>query len=109
QGTLSNPGLYFSSVGLVIKQRFSGISVQDRIQIAQNVVTIFAVIWLLSTYWMPLGPTISLFKNLLFVSLIFFFVLILFKFFIGFYSRILSWCLSHKWKFLSIPAIVLLF
>ena len=105
----SNPASYFSEVRSASKQRFLAISRQKRVQFFQNAVAIFAVAWLLSSYWMPLGPINSLLTNLIFVSLIIFFVLASFKIFIMFYNRMLAWCLNNKWKFLSIPTIVLIF
>ena len=105
----SKPFSYLAGVSSVVKHQILAVSRGNRVLFIQNAVTIFAVAWLLSSYWMPLGPTKSLFINLLFVSLIIFFVLALFKFFIIYYTRMLAWCLDNKWKFLSIPAIVLIF
>jgi copper/silver efflux system protein len=72
--------------------------------------TLFAIllagIWL-TLEWEPLGVDRN-FSNLLFVALVIGGLLIAFKFFQHFYSRILGWCLDHKALFLILPLILLL-
>lgn len=88
---------------------FKGDAEKNIIQFVQNGVTIFAVAWVLTSYWVPLGAATSLFLNLVFVFLIIAIVLGVFRYFILLYPTILRWCLRNKWKFLSLPAILLLF
>ncbi|MFP4367367.1 MAG: efflux RND transporter permease subunit [Bacteroidales bacterium] len=70
-------------------------------------ISVVAVAWLLAGEWVPLGVNNSLFINFLFIALIIFAVLGIFQLFIHYYSSILSWCLENKWKFLLIPALIL--
>jgi len=67
------------------------------------------VIYFLNQAWMPLGARNSELVNLLFVALIIALFLGLLMSVIFFYPNILSWALSNKWKFLSLPIVVVLF
>ncbi|TNJ46969.1 efflux RND transporter permease subunit [Tamlana fucoidanivorans] len=69
-------------------------------------VTISAVsiVFLLATYWRPLGVDKSIFWNLVFVGFICFGLLALFTIFRTYYTQILNWALANKILFLSIPA-----
>jgi copper/silver efflux system protein len=71
-------------------------------------ISIIAVAWLLATEWMPLGVNNSVLLNFLFIGIVVALVLGLFKLFIHYYRHILSWCLENKWKFLLLPAFILL-
>ena len=55
----------------------------------------------LTAYWMPLGPSRTLFANLLFVVIMVAILMVLFWLFQHFYRPILVWCLRHKVQFLS--------
>jgi len=72
-------------------------------------ITLFVVLYFLTKEWMPLGAQNSTFINILFISAIIFVVLGSLVTVVHFYSGILKWCLANKWKFLSIPIIVVLF
>ena len=72
-------------------------------------ISIFVVVILLASDWLPLGPESGLLRNLIFVgfligSLLFFFLL-----FKKYYTKILGWALANKAVFLSIPGIILAF
>jgi Cu(I)/Ag(I) efflux system membrane protein CusA/SilA len=71
--------------------------------------TLLVVLYFLTVEWMPLGAQRSLFLNLLFVVGLVVIVLGILMSIVRYYQRILRWCLDNKWKFLSIPVIVLLF
>jgi len=58
---------------------------------------------------MPLGAANSTLVNFLFVILIIIVVLGLLMTIVHYYSKILEWCLNNKWKFLSIPIMVVFF
>jgi len=75
---------------------------------ADVIITLFAVLWLLAKYWLPLGPTKSLISNFIFVGLIVGVILSIFIIIEGYYKRILSLCLNHKKTFLSIPGFLIL-
>ncbi|WP_028374798.1 efflux RND transporter permease subunit [Leeuwenhoekiella sp. MAR_2009_132] len=75
---------------------------------AEAILAIVAIIFLLATYWRPLGFNRSILINLFFVSLIctlFFGAFWLLK---HFYERILKWALANRLLFLMIPATVLI-
>lgn len=64
------------------------------------------VVYFLTAEWMPLGAQNSIFVNFLFVLGILAAVLGTLMTVVHFYQEILGWCLSNKWKFLSIPIVV---
>ncbi len=70
---------------------------------------LLVVLFFLTRTWMPLGAQNSLTVNLLFVISIITVVLGILMTIVHFYPRILKWCLANKWKFLSIPMVVVLF
>ena len=72
------------------------------IGIALSVVTYF-----LTTEWMPLGAQNSTFVNFLFVIAILIAVLGTLMTVVHYYKWILRWCLANKWKFLSIPIVII--
>ncbi|MDH3699451.1 MAG: efflux RND transporter permease subunit, partial [Flavobacteriaceae bacterium] len=69
--------------------------------------TVIGIVLLLAQYWRPLGFDRSMFINLVFVAILCFGLLGLFKVFIRHYSRILKWALEHKMLFLSLPLVLL--
>ncbi len=71
--------------------------------------SLIVVLFFLTTEWMPLGAANSLFMNFLFVILVIGAILATLMMVVRFYPRILRWCLANKWKFLSIPIIIVLF
>ena len=72
-------------------------------------IALVVVIYFLTNEWMPLGAGNSLFINFLFVIAILAVVLGTLMTVVRYYPRILKWCLNNKWKFLSLPIIVVLF
>ncbi len=70
-------------------------------------ITFLIVVYFLTNEWMPLGASNSTFVNFLFVVLIISVVLGLLMTIVHFYAKILNWCLDNKWKFLTIPMIVI--
>ena len=68
-------------------------------------VVIFAVVWLLARFWMPLGPARSVFVNLIFVAMLVGSILGGFAMLEYYYKRILGWCLQHKAIFLAVPVV----
>ncbi|MCZ4694959.1 AcrB/AcrD/AcrF family protein [Ancylomarina euxinus] len=72
-------------------------------------ITIVVIVFFLTKAWMPMGAQYSMFANFTFVILIVTLILGLMSSFVYFYSRILTWCLNNKWKFLSLPILIVLF
>ncbi|MDW3197677.1 MAG: efflux RND transporter permease subunit [Cytophagales bacterium] len=72
-------------------------------------VVLVTVLYFLTKEWLPLGAGYSWFLNFVFVGLIIVLVLGILLTVVRYYTRILSWCLEHKWQFLTLPMIILVF
>jgi Cu(I)/Ag(I) efflux system membrane protein CusA/SilA len=72
-------------------------------------ITVLTAVYYLSIEWLPLGAHNSTLVNYLFVAGIVSVILLALMSMVHFYESILRWCLIHKWKFLLLPAITLLF
>lgn len=75
--------------------------------IANIGVTVFFISWLLATLWLPLGVSVSLVLNFLFILILIGLVMGGVTLFIRLYPAILTWCLAHKIQFLVIPVMIL--
>ena len=73
------------------------------------VIILMTMVYFLTTAWMPLGAQNSLFVNFLFAITLISTILGTLLAIVYFYPQMLAWCLQNKWKFLSIPLLVLLF
>ncbi len=73
------------------------------------IITIIAVVWLLTKYWMPLGVGQSFPLNLTFVTLVLALILGGFLLLERSYQTILSWCLANKKTFFILPITAVLF
>ncbi len=71
------------------------------------VISVIAITWLLARYWLPLGPSKSVFTNFIFVGLLVGVILGGFSLLEKYYRHILTWTLSHKKIFLSIPVFLI--
>ena len=86
---------------------FNGFSLSEKPATRLNIIiSTVAIIFLLATYWRPLGFDRSIVMNLLFVGIIGFGLLGTFWGFRMYYTQILRWALSNKLLFLSIPTII---
>ncbi len=72
-------------------------------------ITIIILLYFLTVEWMPLGASNSTFVNFIFVIIVIGVVLGLLMTIVHFYTKILTWCLDNKWKFLAIPITVIFF
>ncbi|MGV8092641.1 MAG: efflux RND transporter permease subunit [Mangrovibacterium sp.] len=72
-------------------------------------ITLLFAVFFLAEEWLPLGAHNSFLVNFLFVAGIVAFILSLLMAMVHFYEQILRWCLLHKWQFLSIPVLTVLF
>ncbi len=89
---------------------FGGFSLSDKQANLMNIViSATAIVFLLATYWRPLGFDRSIFMNLVFVGLICFGLLAIFTVFRKYYTQILRWALRNKLAFLSIPTVIVIF
>lgn len=116
-------GIILIAYGLsaLVKERYGSYAVSDNsgfansvkraglkaLQLSDLIIAVIAITWLLAKYWMPLGPSETLFTNFLFVGLL---VALILGFFLAlerFYRRILNWTLDHKVLFMSMPVILI--
>ncbi|NAY90787.1 cation transporter [Muricauda sp. JGD-17] len=87
---------------------FNGYTLSDKQATRLNIIiSVSAIVFLLASYWRPLGFDRSIIMNLLFVSVICFGLLGTFWAFRRYYTRILQWALQNKMLFLSIPTVIL--
>lgn len=70
-------------------------------------IVVVLAVCLLADMWLPLGPDNGILLNILFVAVIIGVILGLLWLLVIWYERILRWCLSHRWLFMSIPAATL--
>jgi Cu(I)/Ag(I) efflux system membrane protein CusA/SilA len=87
---------------------FGGFSLTEKqAGLCNIVISATAIVFLLATYWRPLGFDRNIFVNLIFVSVICFGLLAGFWIFRKYYSQILRWALRNKLAFLAIPVTIL--
>ncbi len=96
------------AVNLLLAHRWSENRKQYSGYITVGIVALIIVSFL-SNIWMPLGATYSEFSNVFFVVLVIGVILSLMYTVVKYYSRILIWALANKWKFLSLPILIILF
>lgn len=72
-------------------------------------ITVLVAVYYLSIEWLPLGAHNSTFINFIFVAGIVTVILLGLMSMVHYYEPILRWGLRNKWKFLTLPAITLLF
>lgn len=69
---------------------------------------VLVVTYLLTMNWLPLGPEQSVLLNFVFVALAIYLLIGIFYLIIFLYPFILKWCLEHKWQFLAVPILLVL-
>jgi Cu(I)/Ag(I) efflux system membrane protein CusA/SilA len=101
-------GVLIGAIGLyhLLRERIPK-QVNSWLSLISNVVVIIVVGIILTTHWLPLGPSKGLIRNLIFVALLIGGLLLFFKIFQRFYTRILWLCLIHKKTFLLIPVLLI--
>ena len=72
-------------------------------------ITLLVAIYYLSEEWLPMGPQAGLSVNILFVAACIITILSLLWILVIYYERILRWCLSHRWLFMTVPAATIVF
>lgn len=72
-------------------------------------ITVLVALFYLAAEWLPLGAHRSTLLNFLFVAGIVAFILVALMSMVRFYEPIMRWALAHKWQFLVIPSVTLLF
>jgi Cu(I)/Ag(I) efflux system membrane protein CusA/SilA len=89
---------------LTVQELFS----QKQSNLINVIIASVTIVFLLASYWRPLGFDRSVIVNLIFVSIICFGILGVFSIFRRFYNQILKWALANKMLFLIIPVAVLI-
>jgi len=72
-------------------------------------ITLLVAIWYLTIEWLPLGAGNSNGINYLFVTLLIALILGILLLIVHFYEPILRWALQHKWKFMALPVLTIVF
>ncbi|MCA0931720.1 efflux RND transporter permease subunit [Lutimonas saemankumensis] len=96
-------GLVLLGFALINLLRIYGYLLKERERHLKIGLTSVTIVVALAAYWRPLGVQQSLLMNLIFVALICFGLLIVFRVFQHYYTRILNWALDNKLLFLSLP------
>ncbi|RZS99794.1 efflux RND transporter permease subunit [Aquimarina brevivitae] len=100
-------GLVLVAFGIVRVLKIRQIFGQQRYTMANVIVTVVFIVFLLAYYWRPLGFQNTLVLNVFFVALICGLILGVFYVFRMYYTRLLTWALHHRLVFLSIPALLI--
>ena len=101
-------GLILVGFGIVALINQQKIVSEKQANLINIIISVSAIVFLLSEYWRPLGVDKSIFWNLIFVSVICFGLLGVFSLFLKYYTRILRWCLDNKLLFLSLPTAIVI-
>ena len=104
--SLPRPKIFSRLSGISGLSKISRISGFIRKYLLIAIVVVLAV-FLLADMWLPLGPDNGLLLNILFVGIIIGVILGLLWLLVIWYERILRWCLSHRWLFMSIQMVTL--
>lgn len=88
---------------------FMSPDIQKRIPVILNLFVLAFVTVLLTEHWLPLGPDLGFFRNLVFASGIIFGLLLVRKVFTSYYAPLLGWSLDHKALFMTIPVSIVIF
>ena len=73
-----------------------------------NMIAVIAVILVLTSHWLPLGPDKGIVRNFVFVGCLVGALMAIFLVFQHTYPSILRWCLAHKLLFLLFPVAIIL-
>jgi copper/silver efflux system protein len=87
---------------------FISVKVKNILSRVFNIVAVICVVLILSWRWAPLGIEKGIVKNFIFISGLFGSLLLFFFAFHIVYSRVLIWCLKHKFLFMIIPLIIII-
>ncbi|MDR2414575.1 MAG: efflux RND transporter permease subunit [Odoribacteraceae bacterium] len=71
-------------------------------------IALLTALYYLTRAWLPVGSAAGLWLNFCFVVACAGSILGILWALVAYYERLLRWCLSHRWKFMTIPAFALL-
>ena len=96
-------GLFLILIGLVqilfLNNRIDG----NQKKWITTILALSCIIFLLASYWRPLGIDSHFFTNVLFIIVLLALVLLPLYYFIKEYEFILGWVLQNKWKSIAVP------
>ncbi|EIJ37272.1 LOW QUALITY PROTEIN: putative silver efflux pump [Galbibacter orientalis DSM 19592] len=103
---------YFIGLALVAFGILSILTIKEKVKKEhtkwwQLGIIIFTITALLASYWRPLGFQENWILNFVFVALICFGLLGVFKIFSNYYTRILTWAMENRILFLSLPTLII--
>lgn len=104
-GVFAAVALTFIGLNNLFISRWKGEHIANYVNIA---ITLVVVLSYLSEEWLPLGTQAKLSTNFVFVFMAIAFVLGLLWLLVIYYEKILRWALTHRWKFMAIPILTLL-
>ncbi|MDR0412634.1 MAG: efflux RND transporter permease subunit, partial [Dysgonamonadaceae bacterium] len=81
---------------------------RKRIKRGAAIACLLPVLYFLTSHWLPVGTQAGFGLNFAFVVLSIGIILAILWLLVIYYERILRWCLSNRWKFMSIPLVLLL-
>jgi Cu(I)/Ag(I) efflux system membrane protein CusA/SilA len=102
-------GVLLISYAAVAFLKIQGKLTDKRANLIKIIASSLAIVFLLASYWRPLGVDKSVALNLIFVCIICFGLLGVFILFQNYYSKILNWALENRLLFLTIPITLLIF
>jgi Cu(I)/Ag(I) efflux system membrane protein CusA/SilA len=102
-------GVLLISYAAVAFLKIQGKLTDKRANLINIIASSLAIVFLLASYWRPLGVDKSVALNLIFVCIICFGLLGVFILFQNYYSKILNWALENRLLFLTIPITLLIF
>jgi len=102
-------GVLLISYAAVAFLKIQGKLTDKRANLINIIASSLAIVFLLASYWRPLGVDKSVALNLIFVCIICFGFLGVFILFQNYYSKILNWALENRLLFLTIPITLLIF
>lgn len=104
-GELVSLGLTLIGINNYFSYYWKSPKISNYINIA---IALLVVIYSLTASWLPIGANVGLAKNLVFVMLVIGVILGFLWLLVVFYEKILRWCLSNRWTFMTVPIITIL-
>ena len=105
-GIFASIALTFIGLNNLFTPNWKGEKIANYINV---ILTLIVVVFYLTVEWLPLGTSQSNGLNFIFVILAIGFILGILWLLVIYYENILRWALTHRWKFMSIPIITMLF
>ncbi|WP_257658239.1 efflux RND transporter permease subunit [Parapedobacter lycopersici] len=105
-GVLASVAITLIGINNLFTPRWKGEKTANYINVA---VALFVALYYLTVEWLPLGTGAHTVLNFVFVLLAIGVILGGLWLLVIYYEQLLRWSLSHRWKFMAIPIVTLLF